>query len=345
MRFKFVSRFIVVLGGVVSRQALYGNDGVHWTKFQDANERAFAVDVPANWTVKGGLFRLGYSDARPMIDLTSPDGKINVRLGDVAIPAYFVPDRLHSREGETYGLGAQAHLTVARYRSAQEYAALYAKSRFASVCASFNPQSAGEAEPMRDYAPEDVAARQSSASQVAYRCDGAQGSRVVYVYSRTSLYQGLWTVRTLGSLIAPPEQVALAHSVLLRASQSFQLSPQWMDHQKQMDQEALTYQRERQQRMRALSQQVAQFEVEMQAMRNQVNAFERQQAGQADQVRSFGNTLTGLTPTTDPLGNPRDVWTGPKNGYWTNGTGQVINSDLFARSGLAAHADALSFFD
>jgi hypothetical protein len=334
MRLKFGSRFIVILGGVVCCQALYGNNGIQWTKFQDANERAFAVDVPANWTVKGGLFRLGYSDARPMIDLTSPDGKINVRVGDVAIPAYFVPDRLHSREGETYDLGAQAQLTVARYRSAPEYAALYAKSRFASVCASFNPQSAGEAEPLRDYAPEDATATQSSAGQVAYRCDGAQNSRIAYVYSRTSLYQGLWTVRTLGSLIAPPDQAALARNVLLRASQSFQVSPQWMDHQKQMDQEALTYQRERQQqRMRALSQQVAQFEVEMQAMRNQVNAFERQQARQADQVRSFGYALTGLTPTTDPLGNPRDVWAGPKNGYWTNGTGQVINSDLSPGAG------------
>lgn len=29
----------------------------------------------------------------------------------------------------------------------------------------------------------------------------------------------------------------------------------------------------------------------------------------------------------DPLGNPRDVWTGTKSRYWTNGTGVVINSD------------------
>ncbi|HEV2486220.1 MAG TPA: hypothetical protein VGT08_11875, partial [Terracidiphilus sp.] len=75
------------------------------------------------------------------------------------------------------------------------------------------------------------------------------------------------------------------------------------------------------------------FEMKMQSMKSQVNAFERQQARQADQVTSFGNILTGITPTIDPLGNPRDVWTGTKSGYWTNGVGQVINSDVSPGAG------------
>jgi hypothetical protein len=308
-----------------------GSSRIQWTKFQDANERAFTLDVPTNWTVKGGLFRLGYSDARPMIDMTSPDGKINIRMGDVAIPAYFVPNQQHSREGETYDLGAQAQLTIARYHPGDQFAVLYAKSRFKSVCASFSPQAAAPGDTMADYAPEDVAAKESSTSQVTYRCDN---SRIAYVYSRTSLYQGFWTVRTLGSLIAPPDQLALARSILARCAQSFQISPEWKQYQARLDQEALTYQRARQQqRMRELSQQVAQFEMKMQAMRNQVSSFERQQSRQADQVASWGKTLTGLTPTIDPLGNPRDVWTGPKNGYWTNGTGQVVNSDISPGAG------------
>jgi hypothetical protein len=60
---------------------------------------------------------------------------------------------------------------------------------------------------------------------------------------------------------------------------------------------------------------------------SQVNAFERGQATQANQVAGFTNALIGITPTTDPLGNERDVWTGPKKGYWTNGLGQTVNSD------------------
>jgi len=47
-------------------------------KFEDPFEQAFTVEVPQGWTVRGGLFRLGYSDYRPMIDLVSPDGSINI---------------------------------------------------------------------------------------------------------------------------------------------------------------------------------------------------------------------------------------------------------------------------
>jgi len=55
-----------------------------WTRFEDPIERAFTLDVPQGWTARGGLFRLGLSDYRPMVDLKSPDGRTNIRLGDVS---------------------------------------------------------------------------------------------------------------------------------------------------------------------------------------------------------------------------------------------------------------------
>ena len=39
-----------------------------WTSFQDPTEQAFTVEVPKGWTIKGGLFRIGYSDARYMVE-------------------------------------------------------------------------------------------------------------------------------------------------------------------------------------------------------------------------------------------------------------------------------------
>ena len=136
---------------------------------------------------------------------------------------------------------------------------------------------------------------------------------------------------SLGSYVAPQDQTGLARTVLLRAAQSLRFNPEWLAYQKKVDADALEYQKGRQQaRMRALSQEVAQFEAKMHQAKaqSQVAAFERHQAAQAAQVEAWGNILTGITPTTDPMGNPRTVWTGPKSGYWTDGNGRVVNSDL-----------------
>src|ERR1700685_3498114 len=99
---------LVVIGWGKSSTRASGRDAANapsgnlsWVKFTDPLEQAFTLEVPQGWTVKGGMFRLGYSDHRQMVDMTSPDGKINIRVGDLSIPPYFVPNQLH-HEGEVY---------------------------------------------------------------------------------------------------------------------------------------------------------------------------------------------------------------------------------------------------
>ncbi len=301
-----------------------------WVSFQDPFEQAFTIDVPKGWTVKGGLFRLGYSDHRAMVDITSPDGKVNVRLGDVSIPTYFLPNQFH-REGEVYDLGAQAQGIVARFRSGQDFASLYGKSRFSSICQALTQQPSDAPPPYKADPPAaSTGATQISDGQVTYACATAQGPRTAYAYTQTAFFNTLWQVLSIASFVAPTDQVAVAQNIISRGGKTLKFAPEWIQKQNELDQEALVYQRQRQQaRMRILSQQVAQFEAKMQSMQNQVAAFERGQARQAAQVESFSNVLNGITPTTDPLGNRHDVSTGPKNGYWYNpATGKTINSDI-----------------
>jgi hypothetical protein len=319
---------------LTSGMALAESPGV-WTRFQDPFEKAFSLEVPQGWTVKGGLFRLGYSDERPMVDLRSPDLRTNIRLGDVAIPSYSLPTRFHSREGERYDLGEQAQMTVAAYRSGQDFARLYAQARFLGMCKSLTVETAPEPMRIKDMVAPGAGPLRSSFGEIAYRCQTDHGARLAYAYARTALYNGLWQVTTLASFLAPPEQAAAARKIVQRCAESLHLNPQWIAYQEQMDREGLAYQRLRQQdRIRVLAAQVRQFEARMQSMRNQVRAFETRQNAQADQVRSFGDTLTGLTPTVDPLtGQFRRVWTGTQSAYWTNGRGDIVNSDTVPKGG------------
>jgi hypothetical protein len=302
------------------------NPNVNWTQYTDPFEQAFSLQVPQGWTVQGGLFRMGYSDERPMVNLKSPDGQVEIRFGDVSVPSYTPPNPYHTREGEIYDLGAQAQMVVEHYRTGPEYAVMYAHSRFAHQCR--NPQAPPS---VTEFSVPDVipvSGDQVSAGQIAYVCQTDSGQKIALTYVKTVRVGQIWQVATLVSIMAPSGRLDDARSIALHSAQSFHLSQQWMAYQQQMDAEGLQYQRARQQRRRdELGQQVQQFEARMHAMQNQVNSFERHQAAFQGQVDQFSNALNGLTPTTDPLtGENRMVWTGTKDGYWVNGQGQVMNS-------------------
>lgn len=298
-----------------------------WVEFQDPYEHAFTVEVPQGWTVRGGLYRLGFSDVRPMVDLQSPDGKINVRLGDVAIPSYVIPVQFHNREGERYDLGAQAQMVVSKYYAGPQFAVLYSHARFNKVCR--NPQPAPPSAEITDYLPPDPNAKTTSSGQITYRCDTPSGAGIAFAYTKTALYGTFWQAPAVISFLAPSDQTSEAELVARHGAQTFKINPQWLEYQKRMDAEGLQYQRARQQqRMQQLQQQVQQFEAKMQAMRDQVNSFEAHQAQERTQFENFDDALNGVTPTIDPItGETRKVWTGTQSNYWTNGLGQVVNSN------------------
>ena len=312
----------------VSATTMPGGAAVMWTTFQDPFEQAFRVEVPQGWQARGGLFRMGFSDERPMVDLLSPDGRINVRLGDVSIPTYTAPNAYHMREGEVYDLGAQAQLIVARYRTGPEFAVLYSHVRFYRECHAAAGEMSDLGFTIPDYIPSQSPEAKTSTGAISYRCGSGANERIAYAYARTSDSGNLWGVPTMGSYLAPPDKIQLARAVLLHCAQTFKLNPAWMEQQKQMDAYALRYQRARQQKRREdLDQQVRRFEAKMQAMRDQVAGFERHQAAFASQVEGFDQALRGVTPTIDPFtGEAKEVWTGQSSNYWENGRGDVVNS-------------------
>jgi hypothetical protein len=300
---------------------------IGWTDFQDSFEHAFSLSVPQGWMVQGGLFRFGFSDYRLMVSVKSPDGKIDLRIGDVTIPSYAPPSAYHPREGQPYDLGAQAQLVIARYRTGAQYAVLYSQARFGTLCQNPQQNPSTIDFTMPDYLPMESVQR-SSTGQIEWLCQTSDGPRVALTFTRTLDGGQLWQVPTMVSLLAPSDQVEQARNIALQCVKSLKINGQWIAYQRNMDQQGLQYQRMRQQwRRQQISAQIQQFESQMHAMQNQVNAFEKHQAMQAGQVEDFTNALNGITPTTDPLtGEHRIVWTGTRENYWVNGVGQVVNA-------------------
>lgn len=318
---------VVALAVVIAVPRMHSRAAVRdtaFTRYVDPFEQAFSLEVPQGWTVKGGAFRIGYSDVRPMVDITSPDGRTEVRLGDVAIPSYAPPTPYHPA-GDNIDLGAQAQMTSARYHTGQQFATSYAETHFIRACQRLDPQPTVGDPPVKDSVP--PGAQRSTTGQATYTCSGSGGERIAYAYARTNDFAAVWQVGTLVSFLAPSDRVAAARAILFRATASFTLDPQWVQRQKQEDAYGMQYQRARQQqRIELLGQQVRQFEQRMQGMRDQVSAFERGQAQRQAQFEQFDQALRGVTPTVDPFGNEREVWSGPYANYYRNGLGVILNS-------------------
>jgi hypothetical protein len=303
-----------------------GTEGnLRWVNYQDPLEQAFTIEGPSGWNIQAGMFRIGYQDVRPMIDITSPDRQVNIRIGDVSVPTYFVPNQFHG-EGEVDDLGASGQGRFARYRSGKQFAESYAEVRFARVCESLTLEQTTLPPITKPDSPQG--SDEATEGEITLACASPQGERTAYVYAQTALSQNAWQVTNLASYIAPPDQVALARSIIVHVAGSLHGNPSWAQYQAQMAREGMQYQELRQQQRRdGISRQMQQFEAKMQGMQNQVEAFERGQTQRNEQFKAFDDIIVGITPTIDPMGNEVDVTTGPNSGYWRNGAGDTANSD------------------
>lgn len=289
-----------------------------WTTFQDPYEQAFTIEVPQGWRIGGGLGRVGFDDYRFMIDLLSPDGQTNIRLGDIAVPPYALLDGRHAA-GTVDDIGLFAQPVFASYRSGPEFAALYARVRFYKTCSNPTGDTTDVNFSIPDFLPNATTGQQSSVGRIAYLCNS--GQQIAYADARTTLSPNLWMVPTLASFIAPRAQLSLAQAILLHMAQTFKLNPAWITYQNQMNVLGGQY-------MVALTQQ------KMAQLSAQVQQFEQKMSQEQAQFDTWDTIISGFTPTIDPLtGQARDVPTGAAGEYWVDSSGNVVNSDTMPSGG------------
>lgn len=285
---------------------------------QDTTEHAFSVEAPKGWKVAGGMFRFGPLDPRAMVDMTSPDGAINLRLGDSNIPKFSVPTRTMIQygfsEGKEYAPRGSRTI-VAKYRPGHVFADLYGQARFGSNCENL------ELKAMRSLPPVHSAAQEggmtTTAGEVIYRCTGHGANGVAYVYAETSLTQmqsvGVWMVTWLQSFIAPRERAPEALRLLLHSAKSFSINPEWERYQLRINGASAEA------AMRDFSRNMAEI----------TSRFERWESAESRQFQSFDDVINGITLTRDPVtGQQREVRTGQYSTNWINAQGTVVNSAL-----------------
>ncbi len=290
-----------------------------WNRFSDPYERAFSLEVPAGWTVRGGLYRKGVLDPRVMIDVTSPDGRISYRIGDASIPPFTTPTpllmQLGFREGSPYNPGGRVQGMIARYRSGTQFANLYAQAHFSRTCRNVAVKTMRAANPLLRVALDGA----DNAGEVVFTCDSGAGPMAGYVYAQSSGSEraGLWGIPVIYSFLALQSQARMAMELMTHSVASYRQNPDWTRAQQGLNQQSN-----------------AQIQREAQA-----NAEIRQRQSQrADSqlklAQDFDDVINGVTLTRDPTtGQTREVLTGQYSNYWANALGGVVNTPTDTQPG------------
>src|SRR5262245_49531640 len=80
---------------------------ITFTKWVDPRESAFAVNVPQGWQIGGGLVRHSAVSSNPVVRAQSPDGKVQVLVGDPNVLPATVPNQLYAYAGIREGQSTQ----------------------------------------------------------------------------------------------------------------------------------------------------------------------------------------------------------------------------------------------
>ncbi len=310
--FRFVAVILLVSLAFSTTAALSAQNDVRWVTVVDNREKAFSIEVPAGWRTYGGMFRFSIVDARPTIDMTSPDGKINLRMGDATIPAYSTPNA-YNRNSAAPGF------RVAPYASGQVFAEKYGMARFSHMCQSVRVAQSRAMTPK--YSSPGQGMIRTTGGEAVFSCTLNGQQMAGYVYSETKYFGdggpiGQWYVVALGSCLAPADQGKEAVAMLQHASESIAFNPDWLAMQ-----EVFT----RAQTQRNLSSALATIRA-TEAQNARAQQMMRNMEQQSD---TMNDIINGVTLTRDPQsGVEREVQTGVGGPKWIDGKNNVVDSAL-----------------
>ena len=99
-------------------------EAVTFVTWKEPNEGAYTLGVPRGWKVSGGIVRRTPVDMRSALNVTSPDGVIQIFVGDYDLMPRREPDQLTQaagmREGNVYN-----ETLMARYLTGVQFAERY----------------------------------------------------------------------------------------------------------------------------------------------------------------------------------------------------------------------------
>ena len=285
---------------------------VIWVPVHDQREQAFSIQVPQGWKTYGGLFRYSNIDARMVVDMTSPDGLTNLRIGDATVPPYMVPGPFTPKGPHQ-----------AAYVPASAFATKYGQARFASLCTGVKMTKSNAVPPK--YHPANGLLMRTTGGEAYFTCIKNDAAMEAYVYAETELLGpggpgSSWLVVALGSVIAPATDATAAEAMLIHASASLAMNPAWLQMQNNLNNQAAA---------------AINANTRATIARTQQETAREQGMISALNNDSFNDVINGVQQTVDPsTGQQYTTPIGTGGPQWIDGGNQVVQSGLSPGAGF-----------
>jgi len=233
---------------------------IAFTQFADPSEGAFSVDLPAGWTVAGGMTRVSPIDAQPWVTATAPDGSIQIFIGaQEMVPGFRVPGPGQTEGDQVPAVSPEVPPNIAlSFRPGAEFAEYYGPTRLR--VAGCDGATATGTKPMPDLAQAQAARAanftgsittrytytlpQHDAGLATFSCqeNGTAIAAGVIADTTEPGAGGSWNMTEVAGYIATPEQAAWAQAILKYMLASMRWNPQWDQGMRLAVQAALTRQ-------------------------------------------------------------------------------------------------------
>lgn len=212
-----------------------------FVRWVEPREHSFSVEIPQGWAVEGGVNWLSQIDPQQFVRLKSPNGKINVYLGDPEILTREVPtpagrQQTGVNEGQVFRSPSGGPAMLERWRTGSEYAKEHVVWRYCRspqwVTAKELPDvtqamAAAIADEIQRFNPSIRGT--ASAGEATYMCGDMQGAAfsTTFIVGEGMPIQ-IWGVyRLVGFQSSDPLHTMEARYIMEHLLATLSIDPQW----------------------------------------------------------------------------------------------------------------------
>jgi hypothetical protein len=212
---------------------------IKFVTWMEPRERSFTVEVPEGWRLNGGVNWTGPIDAQPFVQVQSPDGKVQIFVGDPELLPRTVPNPFLAATGAVEGRVVPSpsggRMLMQRFLTGREYAREQTNWRLCPnprwvAESNLDDLSRSVTDTVQPQARAWGATARASAGEASFQCDNKQG----YVFAVTVLGSSatgpiqVWGIyKVAGFLSSDPMQSMKARYIMEHMLATAKLDPRW----------------------------------------------------------------------------------------------------------------------